>query len=368
MSDHFDDTGPAGRAWFKPLVALWFAALAAAGMWFMPPEVHGAILSGTGLSSLHPLLALPVSRSGLIALCAGAGLFGLLIGLVIAGRVAAAGRPRGFAPGFARHDGDSWETDEPLEEPRRRRVFSAREDIGEDGIAISAPVGSDDNEEPYEHEYIIEDIPQIAPEDAVEPVDAGLDSDYGPPPEDRDAAPIDQGPVGEYAEYDEVADYAEVADPSEAPVPDPAGEQARDPAQSEARPTPDPEPLGDMSLDALVGRLGSALDQHRRLVAGSEEAARDPAPRPIPMTREPDHGPTLSSGSAEPGLAEFDEDDPVIAFLRREASRRMPAGSEMPREGEGGDRSEHRVHSQADAQAALRSALDRLGKANRGES
>ena len=364
MSAYYDDTGLTSRAWFKPLVALWFAALAAAGMWFMPPDVHSAILRGTGLSSLHPMLAVPASRTGVIALCVVAGLLGLLIGLLIAWRIAAAGKPRGFAHGFASHEEADWSDDEPLEEPRRRRVFSAREDIGEEGIAISAPVEGDGEEAPYEEEYTIEDIPAAAPQEDFESVYAEMESDAFAPEEDGEVDPFDRNRVGDYAEYDEVEEEERIVEAVITSSFAREAEEAVAPQTPETGPASSPEPLGDMSLDALVGRLGSALDQHRRLVAGSENAAREPAPRPIPMTREPD----LSAGEHEQGLPEVDDNGPVIAFLRREASRRMPAGIERERESDDADSSRTPVHSQSEAQAALRSALDRLGKANRGES
>ena len=398
MSDYYDKPGIVGRAWFKPLAALWFGALAALGMWFMPPDVHASLVRATGLANVHPLFALPVSREGVLALCGAAFLVGALLGVLIAWRIARASAPRAFAPGFEMHGESVWEDEREeaaFEEPRRRRVFSAREDIGEEGIAISAP--THDEEGDYEDEYSLADIPPASPEEDFEVVYAEMDEDYVAAdyePEEvvsaeepvveeafEEEEPADTPAFVEEAEYEEVelaeAEteiavepepewHSEPAGESEAqtqPEPDYESEyiEAEEFAESEDEPFEESEALGDMSLEALLGRLEGALEQHKKMVAGSEEAALEPAPQPVPLVREP--APTADEVSAEE-LAEASDDDPVIAFLRREASRRMPPPptSEMDDEPA---QDEPRQQSQTDAQAALRSALERLGQVNR---
>ena len=398
MGDGFENTGLMRRAWFKPTVGAWFALLLGGGLWLMPPHVHALIADATQLSALHPMFVPPVSAGGVVVMALVAGLFGFFLGIAVAGRVDAASAPRAFAPGFEMHGQSVWEDEREeaaFEEPRRRRVFSAREDIGEEGIAISAP--THDEEGDYEDEYSIEDIPPARPEEDFEAVYAEMDEDYVAAdyePEEvvsaeepvveeafEEEEPADTPAFVEEAEYEEVelaeAEteiavepepewHSEPAGESEAqtqPEPDYESEyiEAEEFAESEDEPFEESEALGDMSLEALLGRLEGALEQHKKMVAGSEEAALEPAPQPVPLVREP--APTADEVSAEE-LAEASDDDPVIAFLRREASRRMPPPptSEMDDEPA---QDEPRQQSQTDAQAALRSALERLGQVNR---
>ena len=397
MSDHYDNTGITGRAWFKPLVALWFGALAAAGMWFMPPDVHGSIVSATQLDRVHPIFSQPLGQQGIIALCAIAGLLGLLIGLLIAWRIAVASAPRAFAPGFEVHDEHDWADsqsgDDEFEQPRRRRVFSAHEDIGEQGIAVTAPPEEEEQGD-YEDEYTIEDIPPASPEEDFETVYAELEEDYTPAedaPAFEEEVEAEREPLADYgeteadeaetreildAEFVEAEDELAVAEFEEPEAPAPASapsyeEEAQPLSQpfhdDIPAPTPQPAPvedevpLGDMSLDGLLDRLEGALEKHSRMVDRSERAAHEAPPEPAPMRRAPpasDVGGFTESAEDAQGLPEVSDDDPVIAFLRREASRRMP---ESNRESEGGDGGESE-NSSSDAQAALRSALDRLGQ------
>ncbi|MGE5953322.1 MAG: hypothetical protein ACM308_06860, partial [Qipengyuania vulgaris] len=126
-------------------------------------------------------------------------------------------------------------------------------------------------------------------------------------------------------------------------------------------PLEESEALGDMSLESLLGRLEGALEQHKKMVAGSEEAALQPAPQPVPLVREPEPDSEEETGEE---LPEASDDDPVIAFLRREASRRMPSSPATEMDDEPSE-DEPSPQSQTDAQAALRSALERLGQVNR---
>ena len=369
MSDSYDNIGIVGRGWFKPAVAAWFGVLAAAGMWFMPPSVHASIMQATGLGGLSPLFAPPVAYGGILLLCAIAGLIGFLLGFFIAGRFARAAAPRAFAPGFEIHDESSWNNDETVavDQPRRRRVFSAREDIGEEGIAISAAV---DDETSYEEEFSIEDIPPVTPEDDFDTVFAEMEPDYVPPEEVDHADAVDtEAGVDEPFEYE--AEFVEVDDAELEPPPleehepariqEPQIEIATDDGEPEVAESPETA-LGDMSLAALLDRLEGAIDTHRKMVDTSERASEEAPPQPVPLTREM-QAPS-SEADEEPGLPEASDDDPVIAFLRREARRRMPqqAANEEAVEPDPIDpgRSSH-----SDAHAALRSALDRLGQTGR---
>ncbi|MBX7528084.1 hypothetical protein [Qipengyuania vesicularis] len=371
MSDSFDTPGIIGRSWFRPAVAAWFGVLAAAGMWFMPPSVHATIMQTTGLAQLSPLFAPPVSNAGVLLVCSIAAIVGALLGFLIARSFARIAAPRAFAPGFEFHDESSWEDGRQSEEEepfRRRRVFSAREDIGEEGIAISAPVDEDGS---YEDEFSIEDVPPVTPEEDFDAVYAEMEPDYVPASEqdpvveDYDPVELENEPVVEEAEFVEVDD-AEY-EPAPADEPEPvrlSGADWSEPEQTlDTEDVATPEvPLGDMSLDALLDRLEGALEAHKSMVATSEEASEQAPPRTVPMARETAE---LEDEADESGLPEASDDDPVIAFLRREARRRMPqkaANEELPEsEPEPEPKSSARP-SQAEAYAALRSALDRLGQ------
>lgn len=370
MSDSFDTPGIIGRSWFRPAVAAWFGVLAAAGMWFMPPSVHASIMQTTGLAQLSPLFAPPVSNAGVLLLCAIAAVIGALLGFLIARSFARIAAPRAFAPGFEFHDESSWEEGGPSEEEpfRRRRVFSAREDIGEEGIAISAPVDEDGS---YDDEFSIEDVPSATPEEDFDAVYAEMEPDYVPTSEqdavveDHDPVELEDDPVVEEAEFVEVDD-AEF-DPAPAEEPEPVRLSGTDWSAPEetldAEDVAIPEvPLGDMSLDALLDRLEGALEAHKSMVATSEEASEKAPPRTVPMARETAE---LEDEADDSGLPEASDDDPVIAFLRREARRRMPqqAANEKPPESvpEPEPKTAARP-SQAEAHAALRSALERLGQ------
>ena len=307
MSDDWTDSGLTTRSWFKPAVALWFAALLGGGLFLMPANVHAAIFRATGLG-------------GPLVVSAIAGVFGLVLGLVIAGRIVAATRPRAIAPGLAMHEDDDWAEDE-VEEPRRRRVFSAREDIGEDGIGTS-DIGSQVEEEPAQEparafEEILAEIPAAPePEDEWDRVDAAPAVSW------ETQGPVEDEPqtLVEEAEFEPV----ETEEEHKAPV-----------EQVDTQTS-----LGDLSLAELEARLGAAIASHRRAASAEPgESAPDQADDDIATEDE--------SGSQ---LGQPAEDDPVIAFLRREATRAMPEKSNAPAE------------PAYDPQAALRHALDKLGK------
>lgn len=310
MSDDWTDSGLTTRSWFKPAVALWFAALLGGGLFLMPTNVHAAIFRTTGLG-------------GPLVVSAIAAVFGLVLGLVIAGRIVAATRPRAIAPGLEIHDGGDWAEDE-VEEPRRRRVFSAREDIGEDGIGTSE-IGSQVEEEPAQEparafEEILAEIPAAPePEDEWDRVDAAPTEAW----EAQDPTEDEAETLVEEAEFKPV----EPSEEHEAPA-----------AKFEPQTS-----LGDLSLAELEARLGAAIASHRRAVSAEPtEQAPDEADEDAPCEDE-----------SESQLDQPAEDDPVIAFLRREATRAMPEKSNAPTEP---------AEPAYDPQAALRHALDKLGK------
>ena len=246
-----EDSSMTQRAWFRPLVGLWFAFLLGAGtlgvLYVMAPATRDYYFARTGLAGLHPYFEAPVGMAGFAAAAAVAALVGLVLGMIIAARLAKrddADLEEGWADEDAR--------EEVVEdEPARNRVLSARDDIDEDGIAITETAEFVEIDEPVETEV------EVLEEDAH--IDA---------PQEEDA-------------------------PTPAPV----------------------RAAEDLSLDQLTARLATALEAHKAAAAAPSQ----------------------------------DEDtEQVISFLRREAER------------EGGE-------SAQDPQAALRSALDKLGRVGRAD-
>ncbi|SFO86397.1 hypothetical protein [Qipengyuania nanhaisediminis] len=244
-----EDSSMTQRAWFRPLVGLWFAFLLGAGtlgvLYVMAPATRDYYFARTGLAGLHPYFEAPVGMAGFAAAAAVAALVGLVLGMIIAARLAKrddADLEEGWADEDAR--------EEVVEdEPARNRVLSARDDIDEDGIAITETAEFVEIDEPVETEV------EVLEEDAH--IDA---------PQEEDA-------------------------PTPAPV----------------------RAAEDLSLDQLTARLATALEAHK---------------------------------AAEAAPSRDEDTEQVISFLRREAER------------EGGE-------SVQDPQAALRSALDKLGRVGR---
>ena len=395
MNDFSNTSGLVTRVWFRPLVAIWFGLLAAAGMWFMPPSVHSGLARMLGLSGLHPIFAFPVSGAGVLAFCAAAFIVGALIGLFIASRIARTSRPRAFAPGFEIQDESVWLGDEageagdaPMDEPRRRRVFSAREDIGETGIEPGAP-GADDG---YDAEYETAELPPVSPEEAFDALYAELEDDFVAAeytgeeelvPQEREDEACDEDDVAVAAIRNQVEPEPEM-EPEPEPIPELEPEDLsvedtelsldHEGAEDEAAIARPQTALGDLSLDDLVGRLEGALAHHRAIVAGSEAAAQQPPPQvePLQMRTHAEDRPPATTAGDQSGEEDGDGDDPMIAFLRREASKRMPppaTGEDLAPEDAVAESSHDQPaplpRSQPDAQDALRNALDRLGQARR---
>ena len=251
MSYVDNDSTLTTKAWFRPVVGLWFGMLVGAGtlgvLYVTPADTRDALFQSAGLTGLHRFFEPPVGMAGFAAVAVAAGVVGFLFGLVIASRLAR----RAAVVDQAEIAPETVEAEAPAaEDQSRRRVFSAREDIGEEGIAVT----------------------ETAEALATPEIEA------------------------EFEEIEEV----------EAPAEEPAAVRPAAPAARES--------LADLSLDQLTSRLAAALE------------ARKAAPGTPPVAEE--------------------DPDQVISFLRREAARAAPPagpGSEDP-------------------QAALRSALDKLGR------
>ena len=275
MSYVDNDRALTERAWFRPAVGLWFGMLVGAGtlgvLYVTPEATRDALFEQAGLTGLHRFFEPPVGMAGFAAVAVAAGLVGFLFGLAIAARLARRAAPTDV---IADHEDEAGpvEAEEMSADTGRRRVFSAREDIGEEGIPVTqtaetAPqVGEDEDTDEDEHlradpEAVREPVPQAGETAASEPVAAE-------------------------------------------PAPPPVAASA-------------PASLADLTLDQLTTRLAAALEARKAAPAAPSEAG--------------------------------EQTDQVISFLRREAER-APA----PLAGE-------------DPQAALRSALDKLGRVGKSD-
>ena len=225
------------------------------GLFVMPESIHQALAERL---SLDGVLSAGSSR---IVLSVMAALLGLLIGVVLAMRVAAIND--------AVHDDDeeddvdpAWlrEEEEPLPvaatEDAPRRPFNPREDMHEEGIetfqADEAEVAAPDEPTDYSSEV------GASPSEVVEPID---DEARGSRDHESDGG-------------QSVGDTEEICFDTPHPAP---------PVMAEA--------VGDLSLDALTARLERALEACK---AGPVAARQD------------------------------ENTDPVIAFLRREAENETP--------------------------------------------
>ncbi|MCA0909996.1 hypothetical protein [Qipengyuania gaetbuli] len=252
MSYVDNDSTLTTKAWFRPAVGLWFGMLVGAGtlgvLYVTPADTRDVLFQSAGLTGLHRFFEPPVGMAGFAAVAVAAGVVGFLFGLVIASRLAR----RAAVVDQVEIAPETVEAEASVaEDQSRRRVFSAREDIGEEGIAVTETAEA-----------------LAAPEIKAE-----------------------------FEEIEEVKAPAEELASASPVAPAPAARES----------------LADLSLDQLTSRLAAALEARK----------------------------------AAPGTPPADEDpDQVISFLRREAARAAPPagpGSEDP-------------------QAALRSALDKLGR------
>ncbi|MBX7494791.1 hypothetical protein K3172_02845 [Qipengyuania sp. 6B39] len=292
------DTRPiSGHPAFRWLVALWFAALLAGGTFVMPDPVVASLRGALGIDRFvgNALLAR-------LVLSALAGLFGLLLGLVIAMRVTA------FGDAQERDEPEAWSEDDLRDEDVLEATGPWLEEVDE------APVEATGEEAPRRpfnpREYLTDEGYEAATQDPIEVVDAdfeevveetGGDGPIVPAAPEADRSNTAEMPETEL-EWTEVGKATAGTRPE--PLPAPLSKAAVD-------------AIGDLSLADLTARLAQAIAAQR----AAEERGTTPADGDV---------------------------DPVIAFLRREADRSAP-----PASAEAGT---------DDPQASLRSALERLSQ------
>ena len=128
---------------FKWGVAAWFALLLGLGLFVMPPAIHTVLAERIGIAGI-----LSDSTAIRAALSLIAAALGLLIGLVLAIRVAAINEASREEDDDERDSAGIWLQDRedeqeietepaPLAAAAPRRPFNPREDIGEEGIGMA---------------------------------------------------------------------------------------------------------------------------------------------------------------------------------------------------------------------------------------
>ncbi|MBX7481798.1 hypothetical protein [Qipengyuania qiaonensis] len=286
---------------FKWGVGVWFALLLGVGLFVMPATVHQSLVERLGVDGILPDTA--IRRALLSGVAA---LLGLLIGLVVAARVAAINEA--VSDDEPETGGELWLDDRENGQPSGaaedgpRRPFNPREDLEEEGIAAIGKHAVADKplEEPMRQQA-----------DRVETEDAAFEEieseeAVATPEGDRDGAgPETTSGSTQMREMLRIEPFEEAemlpASPDQAVISKDA---------TESRPDVPTSALGDMSLDALTERLESALQAFK----------------------------------AQPAIS--DDNDPVIAFLRRETDH------DAQRHNPGAD----------DPQTELRKALDKLNR------
>tara|TARA_R110000751_G_scaffold2018_8_gene8729 strand:- start:71109 stop:72263 length:1155 start_codon:yes stop_codon:yes gene_type:complete len=360
---------------FKWGVGAWFALLLGLGLFVMPAAVHLMMAERLGLADM---LADPGMRR--LVLSAVAAVLGLLIGLAIAMRVTAINEAMGEDDEVDHADepGGVWLHDDgaqdapPLRKTGPRRPFNPREDMAEEGIRPAEDTPEDADSE----EVLLVDAPQ--PDDAMtqlwhEEAGAGTAPEWPDEPEVADANEME---ISVFDKLKAETAPAPIADNWEEPVAsfgeDPWEEwQNVGPKVADRDPIADPvgdldssdESAFDNSDGDFEGRDEEGFDESAPPAppaprAPTEEVAPpEPASNPVPAAALGDLpldklterlGSALKAFQSGPSPEEQEDSDMVIAFLRREAERDAPES----RRGETSD----------DAQAELRSALDKLSR------
>ena len=400
---------------FPAMVGLWFAALLGLGSFVVPPSSYEGLVQASGIASLIPAAAPPLGFTARLAISGAAALAGLLVGLFVASRIRrtralawqkaeapAAEKPaseesgresvwldtdsyRDAEPAYdgeeefedAEEEGDADDeldrilgsragarvflSDEPEDEPQ---ATPAPTPVSELLDAEEFETDSDDDLDRFAADRLVAGLPVVGREEldgdpledwsdeAAEAVtvqaerdatDAAADaaraqealvSDAEDPVAEAVVAPVWSGFDSGDKDEDDTSDFdAQFLVRSQEPVAHHAPEPDPVPA---GRPEPS-GPLAQMSLGDLVSRLDAALASSR-LAARPVAAAHEQAPTDPEIADEAD-----------------EQDDPVIAFLRREVDREKGFDhAALPSRG-----------ANDDPQASLRSALERLDQVSR---
>jgi hypothetical protein len=351
---------------FKWGVGAWFALLLGLGLFVMPAAVHLLMAERLGLADM--LADAGVRRLALSAAAAG------LCLLTAINEAMGDDDDTDYAdePGGVWLHDDGAQHAPPLRKTGPRRPFNPREDMAEEGIRPA----EDPPEETESEEVLLADAPQ--PDDAMtqlwhEEAGAGTAPEWPDEPEVADANEME---ISVFDKFKAETAPAPIADNWEEPVASFGGdpwEEWQNVGPKVADVDPIADPIGDLDSSDESAFDNSDDDPTSPDEKGFDEPAppappvppapteevapSDPAPNPVPAAALGDLpldklterlGSALKAFQSGPSAEEQEDSDMVIAFLRREAERDAPES----RRGETSD----------DAQAELRSALDKLSR------
>jgi hypothetical protein len=305
---------------FGAVVALWFAALLGLGSAVLPGRVVEPLVGASGLPAVLPAAAPPLGFTARILIAVAASGLGVLIGLFIARRIAAAQRPGQNAGGSLA----------ALFGRRKKAVrppLSIRDALGEDAaaaaparrrtLAIAGEQTADSETAwPVTDAHADDPLPDAAPLEAH----AVYDAVYEAEPFEEQAATFDE--PGEWpAEWDQSEDESpasatvEAEDEPVLPPAHPIADRAYDPAPAFAAPADVPlpafsaaqeraesariaaplpimqRPLDQLGMTELVERLAHAIQdrqvRNRAADAPRGEDQAEPAAMPVPAALRP---------------------------------------------------------------------------------
>ncbi len=355
---------------FPVIVALWFAALLGLGTFVVPPAYYEGLVVGTGLAGLVPAAAPPLGDTARLALSAIAALLGALLGLAIATRIRRVqDEPQARTEEATPPPDSPWLADDETREQQPALDGAELDDPLGDEAQVDSPTWDawqsemrDSEDPPREGEadriFQASDLDTQAESTPVVSEDSGQTADEDDEDLQRFAADrlvaglprvmrgnFDDDPVEDWSRTeDEAGEHNFETETGLADPPEPEGPDFDEPdpldevdGETHAAVDTDHTSLSESSLAELVARFDAALASQRSRSLESEGRAEPDEPR-----------------SVSPPEPEAEEpDDPVIAFLRREADRdrNLPGV-------------QRRAHP-SDPQAVLRNALDKLDRVSR---
>ena len=328
---------------FPAIVALWFAALLGIGSLLLPVMLFERAVQASSLAAAVPAAEPPLGVTARILIALVAAGIGVLTGLLIARKVAAAQRapqpaaestPRAFddtrspRPILAHEELGAEGFDEPVESgrtapiPGRRRALSLTNE-GEPSLLLdSAPLPGKDIE-------IVLEAPMVDVEpEADDALELEVFTDL-PPVADFESphdAITNVGPAFDASRsFDEPEAASEDVPPVEADARFDRADAAFAPASAQDLTTED-RPLGDLSISELVERFALSLqrsNERAQAATGEAEAVLAPAGEAPPAV--PRYVPDLGVEAIEAPrfAAPADEPEPGPAFAS--AQDELPA-------------------------------------------
>jgi hypothetical protein len=272
---------------FPAIVALWFAALLGLGSLVLPVQLFERASEVMGLASVVAAAQAPLGVTARILVAATAAGFGATLGLVLAGRLAAASRSRparkrgseqrvpANRPISAHEEfGDPDFADDDFSPrdfmPGRRELSVSEDGAGSEFLEAASLPGNAEPESPA-----FESEPVVAEEVSAEEIIDELPAEYP-------INSLELTGLHEELEPADVPSWQGAAAPVPQPQLDPNSEEAsmRDFAAT-STPQHSAPASGSEPIAALVARFARALEQHRESARAEDAAAVAPTPEPL---------------------------------------------------------------------------------------